>query len=212
MFKWFFRSKRKKPSRSSNSSPTTTPKIVQERPVAQATAKSPEKAPIKSSPDRPDRSSQKKRDIKKTKTTKHLKVVRFKKDSTTTISRIYLNGKFLCHGLEDAYRKTKVRGHTRIPAGTYVMGLHPSPKFMGVYKKRWLDHKELLHVLNVPNFEYILWHIGNTHEDTDGCLLLGNYRKGNFIHNSRVTYIRVYRLIYPLVKKGYVTVEYVDED
>lgn len=50
-----------------------------------------------------------------------------------------------------------------IPSGIYQVKLHESPKFGICYK-----------VQNVPNREYILFHIGNYHTDTHGCILVGS--------------------------------------
>ena len=37
----------------------------------------------------------------------------------------------------------------------------------------------MLHITNVPNFEYILIHCGNTDEHTSGCLLVGDSQENN---------------------------------
>ena len=76
----------------------------------------------------------------------------------------------------------------------------------------------LLHVQNVPNFRYILWHTGNTDEHTAGCLLLGdtsqqNINKEGFIGGSTSAYKRVYPIIAnALVKGEQVRVKYIDFD
>ena len=36
-------------------------------------------------------------------------------------------------------------------------------------------------LMNVPGFEYILWHTGNTDESTSGCLILGNSQTSNLV-------------------------------
>ena len=81
---------------------------------------------------------------------------------------------FLCFTLEDEHRDEKVMGETRIPAGRYEITLRK----VGGFHKRYSDkfpnmHKGMLWVRNVPGFEYILIHIGNTDEHTAGCLLVG---------------------------------------
>jgi hypothetical protein len=45
-----------------------------------------------------------------------------------------------------------------------------------------------LHLLvqDVPNRDWILFHIGNTSKDTSGCILVGNGRKQNAVENSRL--------------------------
>ena len=50
-------------------------------------------------------------------------VDRFTSDDDSTISRVMVDGNFICFGLEDEYREEKVSKQTRIPAGTYRVTL-----------------------------------------------------------------------------------------
>ena len=103
-----------------------------------------------------------------------LLVERFTSDNDTTISTIYLDGVFQCFGLEDEYRQDKVVSETRIPSGTYKVGIRKTGGFHAKYSQKYADiHQGMLHVQDVPGFEYILIHVGNTDEDTAGCLLVG---------------------------------------
>jgi hypothetical protein len=102
--------------------------------------------------------------------------------------------KFLCYTLEDEYREEKVMHETRIPDGTYKITLRKVGGFHGRYEKKYGDmHKGMLWVRDVPGFEYILIHTGNTDEHTSGCLLVGNSSdyKG-FVGSSVNAYKRVY--------------------
>ena len=62
-------------------------------------------------------------------------------------------------------------------------------------------HRGMLHIVDVPNFEYILIHCGNTDEHTAGCLLLGESQENNqimtngFIGKSTKAYKRLYPMI-----------------
>ena len=108
---------------------------------------------------------------------------------------------FLCYTLEDEYRDKKVYGETRIPKGTYKLGFRKVGGYTQRYAKKFPKiHKGMLHVLDVPGFEYILIHCGNTDDDTDGCLLLGNVisqniTKDGFLGQSTDCYKRVYPII-----------------
>lgn len=145
------------------------------------------------------------------------------KDSTSGLLFEVNNGKrtFLCYTLEDEQRDVKVWGETRIPAGTYKLGLRTEGGFHNRYLSRYgADfHKGMIWVLDVPGFEWILWHSGNTDENTAGCLLLGNSQESNlvkkdgFIGSSRDAYKLVYPRVLAAIESGLdVKVEYIDFD
>ena len=125
---------------------------------------------------------------------------------------------FLAYTLEDEYRDKKVSGETRIPKGVYQLGLRTIGGYTQRYAKKFPDmHKGMLHVLNVPGFEYILIHCGNTDEHTAGCLLVGDSQENNqitedgFIGKSTQAYKRIYPMIAKAIrKKEEVTIEYKD--
>jgi len=145
------------------------------------------------------------------------------KDSTSGLLFEVNNGKrtFLCYTLEDEQRDVKVWGETRIPAGIYKLGLRTEGGFHNRYLSRYgADfHKGMIWVLDVPGFEWILWHSGNTDENTAGCLLLGNSQESNlvkkdgFIGASRDAYKLVYPRVLAAIESGLdVKVEYIDYD
>ena len=145
------------------------------------------------------------------------------KDSTSGLLFEVNNGKrtFLCYTLEDEQRDVKVWGETRIPAGTYKLGLRTEGGFHNRYLSRYgADfHKGMIWVLDVPGFEWILWHSGNTDENTAGCLLLGNTQTSNlvakdgFIGSSRDAYKLVYPRVLSAIESGLdVEVTYIDYD
>lgn len=149
-------------------------------------------------------------------------ILRFSSNTESTLSLLFnitQGRKFLGFGLEDEYRTVKLKGKTRIPAGRYKLGLRKEGGFHNTYKTQFRGiHKGMIEVLNVPNFKYILWHVGNDDEDTEGCFLLGdtsqqNITKQGFIGSSRDAYKRIYPQIANLLDKEeecYVT--YVDYD
>lgn len=103
-----------------------------------------------------------------------------------TIGKLYIDGSYFCDTLEDKVRdlnkngkfdngEVKIYGETAIPYGTYKISVTYSPKF-----KRDLPLLE-----NVPNFEGIRIHRGNTAKDTSGCILLGeNKEKGKVLNST----------------------------
>ena len=146
----------------------------------------------------------------------NIKVYRFSSDTQSTLSAIHIDGKFHCYGLEDEFRTVKVWGETRIPKGKYNIGV----RTVGGHNERYSNkfpsfHKGMLHVLDVPNFEYILIHIGNTDDDTAGCLLLGQECNNNRIDKgalvgSTLAYREFYRLVIDSAIDGNLTIEYID--
>ena len=61
------------------------------------------------------------------------------------------------------------------------------------YAKKFPDiHKGMLHIIDVPNFQWILIHVGNTELDTMGCLLVGLTRTGRTIGQSVAAYKKIY--------------------
>lgn len=93
----------------------------------------------------------------------------------STIGELRIDGEFFCYTLEDAERMEKIAGETAIPAGEYEVRMTYSPRF-----------KQAMPILlDVPNFDGVRIHWGNTPDDTEGCLLLGTTRGADFIGNSR---------------------------
>lgn len=96
-----------------------------------------------------------------------------------TIGKMYINGAFFCHTLEDKVRPfgEKVWGETAIPSGTYKFIINWSNRFK----------RKLPLLLDVPMFEGIRIHGGNTAVDTHGCLLLGVNTVKGMITQSKFT-------------------------
>ena len=127
---------------------------------------------------------------------------------------------FLCYTLEDERRAFKVKGETRVPAGTYKIELRTEGGFHGRYSKKYPGvHIGMLHIQDVPNFEYILIHTGNTDEHTAGCLIVGDAQENNkiiadgFVGKSVNAYKRIYPSIAKAIQQGEeVTITYIDHD
>lgn len=127
---------------------------------------------------------------------------------------------FLCYTLEDERRALKVKGETRVPAGTYDINLRKEGGFHERYSKKHRSiHRGMLHICDVPNFEYILIHTGNTDEHTSGCLIIGDSQENNrilkdgFVGKSNNAYKRIYPSIAKQLELGNkVTITYIDYD
>ncbi len=121
---------------------------------------------------------------------------RLHKTSKSTIGELYIDGKFECYTLEDIERPVKVKGKTAIDKGTYKVGISMSNRFK----------KELPIIFNVPNFEGVRIHPGNTAEDTEGCILVGQTRTLDFIGNSRKAFDKLFAKM-KLAKEITLTIE-----
>ena len=152
-----------------------------------------------------------------------LKVLRFSSQEDSTNGLLFNDSdgkmKFLCYTLEDEYREKKISGETRVPAGTYKIELRTEGGFHARYTKKYGNiHKGMLHITNVPGFEWILIHTGNTDEHSSGCLLVGDSQENNaiikdgFVGKSSNAYKRIYPYISKAIQKEEVTIEYIDLD
>lgn len=144
-------------------------------------------------------------------------VDRYRSNANATLSKVYVNGQFICYGLEDKYRPDgqKVDGETRIPAGKYRVTARTEGGFHSRYKKKFGDwHRGMLWVRDVPGFEWILIHIGNTDADTAGCLLVGLSATEStmFVGNSTGAYKKLYPMVIDAALAGDLEIEYLDND
>lgn len=110
-----------------------------------------------------------------------IKVIREILTPTETLGSLYINDKFFCYTLEDVDRHFinnqseefikahKVKANTAIPSGEYRMVLSMSNRFKRIMPE----------VLNVPAFQGIRFHGGNTHKDSEGCVLVAKQRNVN---------------------------------
>lgn len=145
-----------------------------------------------------------------------LKLYRFHASNEDTIGMLFVDGIFGCFTLEDQKQTVKVPSETRIPVGRYRIFLRTEGKHHIQYAAKFpAIHKGMLHLQNVPGFEYILIHIGNTDKDTQGCLLIGDDVRYNAlgasrIENSQQAYIRIYPIIAQAIIADSAWIEIVD--
>jgi hypothetical protein len=154
---------------------------------------------------------------------RNLEVLRYSSGADSTLGILSENGpegrEFLAYTLEDEFREKKVSAETRIPEGTYDVTLRTEGGFHSRYAAKFGDfHKGMLWVRDVPGFEYILIHTGNTDEHTEGCLLVAdsstqNITKDGFIGASVSAYKRIYpSLAQWLLDGNILTITYIDYD
>lgn len=110
-------------------------------------------------------------------------IKRLYKSDTCTIGELLVDGVFECFTLEDVERQVKIKSETAIPKGTYKVIINQSNRF-----KRLLPL-----LLNVPNFEGVRIHSGNTNHDTEGCILVGQSRNKNYIGQSRKAFDKLFK-------------------
>jgi hypothetical protein len=91
-----------------------------------------------------------------------LTLIRDTQDEWATLGKLSIDGQHLCHTLERPWLDNKPRVSC-IPVGTYHGAIQPSPHFQ----------RDLPELLDVPGRSEILIHVGNTVDDSAGCILVG---------------------------------------
>lgn len=115
----------------------------------------------------------------------------------TTIGKLFVDGVFECFILEDVDRglkcsmplaeilERKIKAETCIPEGTYPVLITFSNRFK----------KDMPLVANVPGYEGIRIHPGNTEANTAGCLLPGQGRNVDNVIGSAMAFMKLYNKI-----------------
>lgn len=133
-----------------------------------------------------------------------------------TIGKLYVDGAFLCNTLEDKDRglsssmpldnikKLKKAGETAIPSGTYIVRMDiVSPKYS---KSSWYiqncNGSRMPRLMNVPGYDGVLIHAGNTAKDTQGCILVGKNDVVGMVTKSKDYFLQLYNKMYAAYKKG----------
>lgn len=134
-----------------------------------------------------------------------LLLTRFKASDKATIGTLAVDNEFFCYTLEDALRwpGQKIPDRTAIDPGDYPVIIDFSNRFQ----------REMPHVMDVPNFEGIRIHQGNTDADTSGCILVGSdYSGDDFISNSVKTFDLLFvKLRNALATGGKITLHIVEQ-
>lgn len=145
-----------------------------------------------------------------------LKLERIFSNDKYTIGHLTIDGNKVCDTLEDTDRGLvsaqpldvikgkKVSGKTAIPTGKYAVAMNvQSPRFVQKTYYKQFCNGFLPRLLDVPGFDGILMHIGNTEKDTEGCILVGYNRVKGQVINSRQAFEKLMRnYLLPAKKEG----------
>ncbi len=123
-----------------------------------------------------------------------LKLVRRWLTNESTIGDLTVNGQWECFVIEDHYPTpwVKTPGKTAIPVGHYEVIVNMSNRFK----------VDMPLLLNVPEYQGIRIHPGNTSADTEGCLLPGRIRQPNKVLESKLAYEALFTKIKAAIAKG----------
>lgn len=131
-----------------------------------------------------------------------------------TIGNLYIDDIYFCDTLEDIDRgitsstsledisRKKVYGQTAIPTGTYKVNLNVvSPKFKD---RSWAKPYggKVPRLMNIPGFEGVLIHPGNTDSDTSGCILVGKNTVVGKVMESTITFNGLMKKLLEAKAKG----------
>lgn len=138
---------------------------------------------------------------------------RIARRETYTIGKLFINGEYYCDTIEDKDRdanhngvfdngEQKIYAHTAIPNGTYKITMKvQSPKYSKI--KSYARCKGYLpRLINVPSFDGVLIHIGNTAEDSAGCILVGKNKVVGRVVDSTATFWPLYEKLKAASDKG----------
>jgi len=151
-----------------------------------------------------------------------LKIIRVEQTDNSTLSHLYVFDEslkiwlFECYLLEDAIRKVKIPTATAIPTGVFPLKIRKEGMINLRYEKKYKDwHKGMLEIAELPNFKFVMIHIGNYIKDTEGCPLTGstysNNGKSFEVFESEKAYKKLYSKIIDRVLAGGYSVEIINK-
>jgi hypothetical protein len=130
-----------------------------------------------------------------------LKIIRKEFTDISTIGDFLIDGVWFSFCLEDMTRESgvKVADKTAIPEGRYRVIIDQSKRF-----KRAMPH-----ILDVPGFEGIRIHAGNSAASTSGCVLLGFTKSKDWIGESRLAFNQFFDILYMALRdlECWITIE-----
>ena len=130
------------------------------------------------------------------------------KMKTYTISNVYVDGVKICDAIEDTDRGLtqdmsissiqlhKIYGYTAIPSGTYKVTLNViSPKYSKVPFYIQVCKGKVPRLLDVPGYDGVLIHTGNTEKDSLGCIIIGYNTQKGMVTQSREAFKKLYSIL-----------------
>lgn len=138
------------------------------------------------------------------------------KKTDYTIGLLYVDGKLFCNTIEDTDRGLKQNmplsqikslkqyGITAIPTGTYKIRMDiKSPKYStSSWYIRVCNGAKVPRLENVPGFDGVLIHTGNTAKDSSGCLIVGKNTAKGMVTQSKDYFMKLYDIMYKAYKRG----------
>ncbi len=148
----------------------------------------------------------------------YVTLLRYKDDGQTTLGLLFIHNRFFAYALEDTHRDEKIDGNTRIPQGIYPLELNRNTtdlteRYRNMFP--WFDFH--IEIKNIPNYKSVYIHIGNTHKDTRGCVLVADgitdSSTQSMITYSRLAFERFYKTLHPLLSENQpLSIQILNED
>ncbi len=146
---------------------------------------------------------------------------RVAKKPTYTIGKLSIDGEYICDTIEDMDRglskdqplsqikNNKKYGLTAIPTGKYEILMNVvSPKYSNsAFYKTYANGSRVPRLKDVPGWEGVLIHTGNTAEDSLGCIIVGYNKVIGKVINSKEAFKDLYSRLLKAKDKIYITIK-----
>lgn len=146
---------------------------------------------------------------------------RIAKKQSYTIGKLYVDGKYVCDTIEDTDRgldqkqdleyiqRNKKYGITAIPTGKYEVLMDvKSPKYSTInFYKINANNGCVPRLKNVPGWDGVLIHCGNTAENSLGCIIVGQNKAVGKVLNSQETFKKLYKILQTAKDTIYITIQ-----
>ena len=155
----------------------------------------------------------------------NLTLIRSFKGPEYTIGHLYIDGKYFCDTLEDVDRglnskmslqeiqKVKIKHETAIPIGMYYVNMNTiSPKYSNFSKYPYAEpyNAKMPRIKNIPGYDGVLIHPGNSKRDTSGCILVGENKVKGQVINSQATWKKLMEILTKKKDVIVLTIKYKD--